>query len=113
MGLDNQAPQKIHAPQAGNDVRHLLDGPVEQRLRASLTSLAQAENQLSDGTLVDLGPLARAIAVLAGDIQALPAQDGERLAPLLEILSGGLRSLAESLSVRAKACSFPPPPDNA
>ena len=86
----------------------LLEGPVEQRLRASLTRLAMAERELNAGRVVDLGPFARAIAVLAADIQALPEEDGRRLAPMLEALSDGLRSIAEGLTVRAQACGDGP-----
>lgn len=84
-------------------IRHLLEGPIEQRLRASLAAVGQAEADIVGGQIVDLGPLARAIAVLAGDIQAMPAEDGARLAPSVSLLSDGLGALAGGLADRVRS----------
>lgn len=93
-----------HADQAlAGNIRHLLEGPIEQRLRASLAAVGQAEADIVKGEIVDLGPLARAIAVLAGDIQAMPAADGARLAPSVSLLSDGLGALAGGLAERVRS----------
>ena len=86
----------------GGSVRHLLEGPIEQRLRATLAAVSQAEADVGDGRIVDLGPLARSIAVLAADIQALPADEGTRLTAMVSVLSDGLGSLASGLTERVR-----------
>lgn len=80
----------------------LLEGPIEQRLRASLTAVGQAETDVAEGRLVDLAPLARAIAVLAGDIQAMPRDEGQRLAASVATLTACLDSLAGGLNDRLR-----------
>ena len=107
------------APPDDGALRPPLDPPMttEDRILLDLESLCafmdEALATLNDGVLCDLGPLARGVASICGDIQSLDRTTAQAFVPVLEALLGRYETLETALVERARASGLldtPPAP---